>query len=230
MDQHTQEWWDARLGKVTASRIGDLMARNQPKKGQTVGDWSAKHWNYLDEKVAERITGKARDRKKVASLDHRLELEPDARAAYEFYYDAEVVQVGFIEHPRIPGAGASPDGLVGTKGGLEIKCLDPENHIDLISAGCINRDYLYQCQFGMACTDRPWWDFLAFCPEMPEEGRVWRQRIDRDDALISTVESCVIEFLLAVDQKVAQVRDAMRGATPMETALEGSLAGLHLVN
>src|SRR5690242_1554086 len=113
MDQQSPEWWAARCGKVTASRIGDLMARNQPRKGQTVGEWSAKRNNYLAEKVAERITGKPRERKRVASLDHRRELEPDALRAYQFYCDSEIDLVGFIEHPRIPNAGASPDGLVG---------------------------------------------------------------------------------------------------------------------
>jgi hypothetical protein len=226
MDQHSQEWWDARLGKVTASRIGDLMARNQPRKGKTVGEWSAKRNNYLAEKVAERVTGKPRDRKKVASLDHRLELEPDARAAYEFYYERDVVTAGFIDHPRIPYAGASPDGLVDTKGGVEIKCLDPEGHIELITAGGIDQDYLYQCQFGMACTDRLWWDFVAFCPEMPEEGNLWVQRIDRDDDLIASIESHVIEFLAEVDQKVAKVLAAMQGKSSLSVALEGSLASL----
>jgi hypothetical protein len=230
MDQHSPEWWAARLGKVTASRIGDMMARNQPRKGQTVGDWSAKHNNYLREKVAERITGKPRDRKKVASLDHRLEIEPDARVAYEFYSDNPVVEVGFIEHPRIPNAGASPDGLVGSDGGQEIKCLDPENHIELITAGGIDQDYLYQCQFGMACTDRLWWDFVAFCPEMPEEGKLWVQRVDRDIILIAEIERNVIEFLTEVDQRVAQVQAIMRGSTPLETALESSLSSLHLVH
>lgn len=226
MEQHSQEWWNARLGKVTASRIGDLMARNQPRKGKTVGEWSAKHNNYLAEKVAERITGKARDRKKVASLDHRLDLEPDARAAYEFYYEREIILAGFIDHPRIPNAGASPDGLVDTEGGTEIKCLDPEGHIELIRAGGIDQDYLYQCHFGMACTDRLWWDFVAFCPEMPEEGKLWVQRVDRDIILIAEIERNVIEFLDEVDRQVAEVKSLMLGQSPLTAALEGSLASL----
>lgn len=226
--QQTEEWAQIRVGKVTASRIGDLMARNQPRKGKTVGEWSARRNNYLAEKVAERITGKPRDRKKIASLNHRLEIEPDARIAYEFYYERDVVQVGFIEHPRIPNAGASPDGLVGTEGGQEIKCLDPEGHIELITAGGIDQDYLYQCQFGMACTDRAWWDFVAFCPEMPEEGKLWVQRVDRDIILIAEIERNVIEFLTEVDQRVEQLQAIMRGSTPLETALESSLSSLHL--
>ena len=230
MDQHSQEWWDARCGKVTASRVGDLMARNQPRKGKTVGEWSARHNNYLEEKIAERITGKPRDRKKVASLAYRLELEPDARIAYEFYFDYQVVQVGFIEHPRIPNFGASPDGLVGVDGGQEIKCLDPETHIRLIRAGGVDQDYIYQCQTGMACTDRKWWEFVAYCPEMPEEGKLWVQRIERDDVVIADIETSVIDFLTEVDRAVAEVQMLMRGSSPLEHALEGSLASLHLVH
>lgn len=221
MDQHTPEWWAARLGKVTASRIGDLMARTQ--KG-----WGAPRKHYLAEKVAERVTGKSKDRKRVASLDQRLETEPDARIAYEFYSDNEVQQVGFIEHPRIPNAGCSPDGIVGSDGGLEIKCCDTETHIEIITAGTIDQGYLYQCQFGMACTDRKWWDFVSFDPNMPEQLKLYVQRVERDDQLINQIETNVIEFLAEVDQKVAQVRGLMNGSTPLEVELEGSLASLRV--
>lgn len=220
MEQHTQKWWDDRRGKATASRMGDLTRKLKR------GGWGADRDNYLREKVAERVTGRNRDRKKVASLDHRLELEPDARAEYEFCYECEVTTVGFIDHPRIPNAGASPDGLVGSEGGLEIKCLDSQGHIDLILAGGIDEDYVLQCLFGMACTGRQWWDFVAYCPEMPPEGRLWVQRVERDEAKIADLESAVIEFLAEVDEKVAQVKSLMRGSTPLEQALESSIASL----
>lgn len=223
MDQHSPEWWTARCGKVTASRIGDLMARTQ--KG-----WGAPRKHYLAEKVAERVTSKPRDRRKVASLDHRLDLEPDARAAYEFYSDNVVELVGFIEHPRIPDAGASPDGLIRPKGGLEIKCPDEEAHIEILTAQTIDSGYLYQMQFNIACAGADWWDFASFNPNMPEELKLYVQRVERDDALITEIEASVIEFLAEVDLKVAQVRGLMKGATPLETALSESLSHLHLVN
>src|ERR1043165_4365070 len=96
--QHTEQWWRDRCGKATASRIFDIVARKKGKKGEQ-GDWMAKRQNYLEEKVAERITGKNRDRKKIASLDHRLELEPDAIAYYEFDQEVKVQRVGFVDHP-----------------------------------------------------------------------------------------------------------------------------------
>lgn len=221
MEQHSQEWWDARCGKVTASRIGDLMATT--KKG-----WAASRGHYLAEKVAERVTGKPRDRRKVASLDHRLELEPDARAAYEFYSDNVVQLAGFVEHPRIPDAGASPDGLVLPKGGLEIKCPDEEAHIEILTAQTIDSDYLYQMQFNIACAGADWWDFASFNPNMPEQLKLYVQRIERDDLLIHKIETNVIEFLAEVDEKVAQVMSLMRGSTPLEAALQGSLESLRV--
>lgn len=226
--QCTQEYFQSKVGKVSASRIGDLMARNQPRKGQTVGAWSARRSNYLAEKVAERITGKLRNRKRVASLDHRLELEPDARAAYEFYFDATTELAGFIDHPRIPNAGCSPDLLVLPKGGGEIKCCDAEAHIEIVTAGAIDPDYLYQCYFNIDCTDSDWWDFIAFNPDMPEELKIYRKRIERDDQIISQIELAVIEFNEEVERKVAEVRAAMRGSTPLTAALEGSLESLRV--
>lgn len=228
MDQQTAEWWAIRCGKVTASRIGDLMARNQPKKGQAIGDWSAKRNNYLEEKVAERITGRSLERKRVASLEHRLELEPDALRAYQFYCDSEIGLVGFVEHPRIPNAGASPDGLVGIDGGWENKCPDPKAHIEFIRGAAVDREYLLQCQFGMACTDRKWWDFTSFCPEMPEQGKLFVVRVERDDELITRIESEVISFLAEVEQKVAEVQRLIGGCSPLTTALESSLESLRV--
>ena len=223
MEQYSAEWWAARCGKVTASRIGDLMART--KKG-----WGAARGHYLAEKVAERITGKPRDRRKVASLDHRLELEPDARAAYEFYSDNVVELAGFIEHPRIPDAGASPDGLIRPNGGLEIKCPDEEAHIQILTAQAIDSDYLYQMQFNIACANADWWDFASFNPNMPEELKLYVRRVERDDDMIGDIENSVIEFLAEVELKVSQVRGLVSGTTPLEVALSESLTSLHLVN
>jgi hypothetical protein len=222
MEQRSPEWWAAKVGKVGASRIGDLTRKTQK------GAWSADRTKYLRDKVAERVTGKPREGKRVASLDHRVDLEPDARAAYSFYFDLEPVLVGFIDHPRIPNAGASPDSLVGDDGGLEIKCPDVPAHLDLITAGDIDRDYILQCQFGMACTDRKWWDFISFNPDMPEMGRIFRKRIERDDALIAMIEQAVIEFNAEVDRRVEEVLAAMRGTTALEVQLAGSLASLNV--
>lgn len=216
MEQGSPEWFAAKCGKVSASHIGEVMART--KKGL-----GAARRHYLDKLVAERITGRPSIQKSVASLDRRLEMEPDARVAYEFYSDNEVTEVGFIEHPTIPNAGASPDGLVAADGGLELKCLDTAQHIEVLTTGIIDPDYLKQCDFGMACTGREWWDFASFDPLMPEEMKLYVQRIPRDEGRIAEIETAVIQFLSEVDAKVEQVLATMQGRSPLEAVLEKSL-------
>jgi len=218
MQQGTREWFEARAGRVTASRIGDLMSR-------TKTGWGAARKHYFDEIVAERITGQPII-KRMPFLDFRLEREPEARAAYAFYSDNEVEVVGFIEHPSIANSGCSPDGLVGSTGGLELKCCDTTTHIEIITAGFIDPDYIEQINFCMACTDREWWDFASYDPLMPEELKLYVQRVPRDEKLIIEIETCVIDFLLEVDEKVKQVRSLIRGSTPLLTALESSLESL----
>ena len=222
MQQHSAEWWLARSGKVTASRVNDIIARTQR------GAWTAARGHYLKEKVAERITGKPRDRKRVRSLDERLDLEPQARAHYEFYNECTIELAGFVQHPTIQDAGASPDGLIGIDGGIEIKCLDVEQHLELIAGGAFDPAYVDQCHFNLACTGRLWWDLCAFNPEVPEELKLYTQRIERDDGLIAVMETEVISFLEEVDRRVAQVRGAAQGKTPLEVALSGSLESLQV--
>jgi len=215
--QGSPEWFAIRVGRVTASRIGDVMARTKTGYG-------ASRQHYLDKLVAERITGKPMAQRSVASLDRRLEMEPEARIAYEFYSDNTVQEVGFIEHPTIPNAGASPDGEIGEDGGLELKCCDSQTHIEMLLTGVIDKGYLYQCDFGMACTGRRWWDFASYDPSMPEELKLLVKRIDRDEERIAEIEAAVIQFLSEVDAKVAQVLALIDGRSPMEVVLENSIA------
>lgn len=217
--QGSPEWFALRASKVTASRIGDVMRR-------TKTGWGADRKHYLAKLVAERITGKPMAQRAVASLERRLEIEPDARAAYEFYSDSTVTLAGFIEHPTIPNAGASPDGLIGEDGGLEIKCCDTPAHIEMLITEQIDPDYVLQCHFGMACTGRSWWDFASFDPMMPEDLKLKVIRIPRDEDRIATIESNVIEFLAEVDAKVSAVLARARGESPLVNALEASLAAV----
>lgn len=227
MEQRSEEWFAARCGKATASKAGCLVRRNKPRKGQAVGERPAAYYNYLGLKVAERITGKSRERKEVFSLNQRLDLEPDARSAYKWYYGGEIQLVGFIDHPRIPMAGASPDAIVLPNGGAEFKCLDAEQHLEFITTGEIDPDYIWQCHFNISCRDEAeWWDLCSFNPDMPEDAKLWRRRIERDESVIATIDQAVIEFNEEVERKVEEVRAALRGSTPLETALEGSIASL----
>lgn len=223
MEQGSPEWYAAKCGKVSASHIAEVMSR-------TKTGWGAARKHYMDKLVAERITGQPVTQRAVQSLERRLEMEPEARIAYEFYSDNMVEQVGFIEHPTIPNAGASPDGLISKDGGLEIKCCDTATHIELIRSGVIDKSYVQQCDFGMACTGREWWDFASYDPLMPEELKLYVQRIPRNDTRIAEIETAVIEFLAEVEAKVEQVVAMAAGKSPLTLDLEKSLKAAGGIN
>lgn len=198
LEQRSLDWRMARCGAVTASKVGDIIKTNQN------GKFSAKRANYFDAILAERMTGKPQDWKEVASLTARADMEVDARACYTFYTGTACDLVGFVQHPTIPNAGASPDAILGQDGMLEIKCLDPANHIKLLSGDAsVMHEYLPQMQFGLACTERAWGDFMSFCPTMKDEGhRKFIRRVLRDDPNIAAIESAVRTFLAEVDRQV----------------------------
>ena len=123
--QGTPEWHAIRLGKVTASRVADVMAKTKTGYG-------ASRANYMAELIAERLTGAPAERYTNAAMQWGTDKEPEARALYEFLTDAAVAQIGFVAHPTISMSGASPDGLVGYDGLVEIKCPNTATHIDTL--------------------------------------------------------------------------------------------------
>jgi hypothetical protein len=134
---------------------------------------------------------------------HGIETEPDARAAYEFKTDEAVQLVGFVPHQKIAMSGASPDGLIGDAGLIEIKCPNTATHIDTLLGDEIDKKYLTQIQWQLACTDREWCDFISYDPRMPETMRLFVRRIVRDDGRIGELEKIVSVFLSELDNKVA---------------------------
>lgn len=199
MDQRTAEWFSARLGRLTASRVADMMAR-------TKSGWSASRDKYLWQLAIERVTGIPEQSFCNAAMQHGIDTEPLARRAYEEHALVGVTEVGFIDHPKLY-AGASPDGLIGKDGMLEVKC--PESHTHgKIAFGFepIPDKYIKQMQFQMACAGRDWCDFVSFDPRVPEGAQLFVKRIERDDALIREIEECAAEFLTEVDAIEAQFR------------------------
>lgn len=193
--QRSDAWFAARLGKVTASRVGDVMATT--KSGP-----SASRKNYMAELVAERLTGKPAERFQSAAMAHGTEAEPQARRLYEFLHDVTVEEVGFLLHPSIPNFGASPDGLVGADGLVEIKAPNTATHIDTLLGAPIDRKYLLQMQVQMSVTDRAWCDFVSFDPRLPAEMQLFVQRVPRDDALIMQINEAVTAFLVELGRTV----------------------------
>jgi putative phage-type endonuclease len=196
--QGTDEWLLERCGRVTASRIADLMAT-------TRSGFAASRDNYKAQIIAERLTGCVAPSFTNSAMQHGTETEPEARRAYEFYVDRDVQQVGFVAHPQIEMAGASPDGLVGDDGLLELKCPNTATHIETLLTGRIPDKYHKQMQFQLACTGREWCDFASYDNRMPERMRLFVKRVSRDAQDIGEIETAVRAFLLEIDETLARL-------------------------
>ncbi len=196
MEQRTDEWFDARLGKVTASKIYIVMAKG------VSGKPSATRQNYLMDLLAERLTGApASNFPATAAMQWGTDQEENARRAYSFMTDLEVKEVGFVDHPEIPNAGASPDGLVSRTGLVEIKCPNTQTHLKYLEGGSIDSKYKHQMNWQMACTGREWCDFMSFDPRAPDALSIKIERIYRCDETIKKLEKEVEAFLEELDQK-----------------------------
>lgn len=198
MEQGSDAWLQVRLGRVTASRVCDVIAKTRT-------GWGAGRANYQAELIVERLTGQPVEKFSNAAMQWGTQTEPDARAAYEFRFDCDVEQVGFVHHPRIAMSGASPDGLVGAEGLLEIKCPNCATHLDTLLGRSVPAKYLTQMQWQMACTGRAWCDFVSFDPRMPAHMQIFVARVARDDKLISELEQMVADFLAELDAEIGEL-------------------------
>ena len=197
IQQGTDEWKQLRLGKATASRIKDIIAKTQ--KG-----YSTSRDKYMTQLLLERLTGTVAESYSDAAMAHGVEQEPFARAAYEAAKGVLVDQVAFVNHPTIEQAGASPDGIVG-EGLVELKCPMSHTHLESLLGG-LDDQYKVQVQFQMACTGAKWTDLCSFDPRFPAELQLVIKRFERDDAFIATLEKEVIKFLAELDDKLNKVK------------------------
>lgn len=218
MEQRSDEWFAARLGKVTASRIGDVCAR-------TKTGWGARRREYMAELVAERLTGIHIPGGTGAARRWGAEVEPDAKAAYEYYRDATITEVAFIPHPTIGDTGASPDGLVGNDGLVEFKCPTVSVHLETLDKEEIDPAYFMQMQWQMACTDRQWCDFASYDPRFPESMRLHVDRVKRDDVAIAAIEKDVLGFLNELREMVHRLRLKYEPAEDVPAEVKLMMAG-----
>lgn len=193
--QGSPEWFAARLGCVTASRVADVVAKT--KTGP-----AASRANYMAQLIVERLTGQVAESYTNAAMEHGTLTEPQARAAYEWEAGVMVEQIGLVAHPTINQCSASPDGLVGDDGLVEIKCPNSATHIETLIEGKVPGKYVTQMQFQMACTGRLWCDYVSFDPRVPELMQLFVQRVMRDDELIAELEKAVRVFLAELAGKV----------------------------
>ena len=196
--QGSAEWLASRAGRVTASRIADVLARI--KNGE-----AAARRDYRAQIVAEILTGKPQDSGFINDeMRWGVEQELFARAAYEVATDTLVDKVGLVLHPEIDRAAASPDGLAGD-GLVEIKCPKTATHLEYLLAGEVPSKYRPQMLWQMACTERTWCDFVSFDPRLPQDLQLFKVRLDRDDKVIKEMETEVRKFLEEVDEVIEKL-------------------------
>ena len=200
MEQRAEEWHQARLGKVTASRIADVMAK-------TKAGYGASRANYMAELIVERLTGRPGDSFQSPAMTWGTNTEPLARAAYEAHKGVLVEEVGFVPHPTIPMAGASPDGLVDMDGLVEIKCPNTATHIETLMTGNVPLKYIFQMHWQMICTGREWCDFVSFDPRMPEGMQLFVARYMHSTDTASDLTKEVTAFLKELDEKVSALKE-----------------------
>jgi len=200
-EQGSHEWFSARLGKPSASRISAVIT----SKGKPTA--SAARRTYALELVAERITERITEHYVSAAMERGKELEAQARVWYEITH-APVQQVGFcVADGGLTGC--SPDGLVGDDGGIEVKCPMMPNYLDILESGEIPADWLLQIHHSMFVTGRAWWDFVLYTDVEPFGG--WVKRVHRDEDMMAAMKSAVDGFAVEVDELTARVKAAMKG-------------------
>jgi putative phage-type endonuclease len=201
MEQRTNEWFAARCGKVTGSRVADVMAK-------TKTGYAATRENYLAQLVVEWMSKQPYQMTYTNSaMQWGTETEPLARSTYEQLTGELVDEIGFVNHPQIEMAGASPDGLVGEVGLLEIKCPNTATHFEYIRRLEAPKKYMPQMQWQMACTQREWCDFMSYDPRAPEGLQSFLVRVPRDDSYIKEIEQEVEKFLQEVDVAAKELNE-----------------------
>jgi putative phage-type endonuclease len=206
IEQRTEEWFQQRLGKVTASRISDVIAKT--KTGV-----STSRQNYLIQLVSERLTGKKGDSFVNQAMLDGIERESAARALYMLNRDVSVTEVGFFDHPVITNSGASPDGAVNAEeegkyaGLIEIKCPIETTHTNTLMSKSVPSKYIPQMQWQLACTGASWVDFVSYNPNFPPELQLFIARVDRNQIYISELEVEVEKFLDEVEQTIIKLKE-----------------------
>jgi len=199
IEQRTDEWFAQRLGKVTASRVGDVIAKT--KTGP-----SASRDNYATQLVLERLTNAKGEFFSSTAMQWGTDTEPMARQAYELKCGVFVDEVGFIDHPTIDMSGASPDGLVDKNGLVEIKCPESKTHMEYLLSGKPPPKYIPQMMWQMACTGRSWCDFVSFDPRFPTNLQIFVIKVEYDPTYVRMLELEITQFLDEVSKKVELLR------------------------
>lgn len=205
MEQGSQEWLEARCASLGASQIADALAK-------TKSGWGAGRKNMIAQMVVERLTGQPTESYINAAMQRGIDLEGKARDYYQFLTDSTVEQVGLVKHPTIDNSHASPDGLIGDEGLVEIKCPNSATHLEYLTSETLPQKYHLQMQWQMACADRKWCDFFSYDDRFPPPLDYVLFRVERDDEVVAQLEKDVAMFLAEVDKKVAELQQKLEAA------------------
>lgn len=203
VEQGSPEWDKARLGLATASRFKDVLATTK------AGGESAARKNYRAELVVEQLTGLSGERYTNRFMEFGSDTEALARVEYMLKSGNDVEEVGMLKHPTL-AAGASPDGLIGQDGGLEIKVQQIASHIEALRTGEVPKQFIDQVYGNLWISGREWWDYCSYAPELPENAQLFIKRVLRDNAYIEMLEGAVRTFLAEVEEEVAFIRGYKR--------------------
>ena len=187
MGQGSQEWLEMRLGKVTASRMKDVLTNGRG------GNPSKTAESYMIELIAERLTGESKPFFENDAMRWGTETEPQARAMYELESGNDVEEVAFIVKDEF--IGVSPDGLIGSAGMLEIKCPTTSTQVRRALSGEYHNDYIAQIQAQLWVAEREWCDFVSFDPRLDCGASFLIERVNRDHLFISIMEEKTAVFI-----------------------------------
>lgn len=200
MEQLTSEWFNARLGSVTASRISDVMAK-------TKSGYAASRQNYMAQLICERLTEMPTESHTNNAMQRGIDLEGKARELYILKsFDCDVQEVGFIPHQTIKNSGASPDGIVNNDGLIEIKCPNTWTHLEFLKTSKPKNQYVLQMQWQMMCTGRKWCDFVSYDDRLPDNLSYKCVRFHYDDKLANEIEIEVIKFLNELEEEIKLIQ------------------------
>ncbi|MFW2105589.1 lambda exonuclease family protein [Acinetobacter guillouiae] len=194
--QRSEDWHADRCGKVTASRVEDIDAK--PQKGKALNAISLTI-------LTERLTGVQEETPTTKAMQWGIDQEPYAVAAYENETGNFVISTGLIDHPSIENCGASPDGLVGKDGQIEVKCPTPSVHLNTLLLQEVPSEYIPQITLQLACTRREWCDFVSYCPLLPEHLQIVVIRVYAKDLDIAGIEMAVIKFNQTIFKALQQL-------------------------
>lgn len=204
--QQTSEWFEARCGCLTASRAKAVI--NRKKNGEPYADY----YTVLEQVVGERLTGIVASTGTTAAMQWGIDHEEEAREQYVIETGRDVALTGFVKHPTVRWLGASPDGLVGDDGLIEIKCPTTLTHLKRVASGAVPEEYKPQMLVQLLCTGRKWVDFVDYDPRLTadwEKARFFCVRYEpTQEELADALAKCQ-EFLTVVDGTINEFEESI---------------------